>query len=94
LWLAGLFYLFATQEGKGYRPIGWIVHYPLLAVRDWKRSGVQLCLEAHVFWTYSRESSASVYRSIDFSSLAVRIRRGSAQGSLDYSLCFASGPNR
>ena len=50
---------------------------------------------AHVFWTYLRKSSASVYRSIAFSfprgpNLAwlgpVAIR-------LYYSLCFASRPN-
>jgi hypothetical protein len=28
LWLAGLFYLFATQEGKRYRPIGWMFIVP------------------------------------------------------------------
>jgi hypothetical protein len=28
LWLAGLFYLFATQEGKRYRPIGWMFIIP------------------------------------------------------------------
>ena len=28
LWLAGLFYLFATQDGKRYRPIGWMFIIP------------------------------------------------------------------
>jgi hypothetical protein len=28
LWLAGLFYLFATQDGKRYRPIGWMFIVP------------------------------------------------------------------
>ena len=30
LWLAGLFYLFATQEGKRYRPIGWMFIIPFV----------------------------------------------------------------
>ena len=30
LWLAGLFYLFATQEGKRFRPIGWMFIMPFL----------------------------------------------------------------
>jgi hypothetical protein len=30
LWLAGLFYLFATQDGKRYRPIGWMFIIPFL----------------------------------------------------------------
>jgi 4-amino-4-deoxy-L-arabinose transferase-like glycosyltransferase len=34
LWLAGLFYLFATQDGKRYRPIGWmfIVSFALFVI--------------------------------------------------------------
>jgi hypothetical protein len=28
LWLAGLYYLFATQDGKRYRPIGWMFIIP------------------------------------------------------------------
>jgi hypothetical protein len=34
IWLAGLFYLFATQDGKRYRPIGWmfIVPFVLFAI--------------------------------------------------------------
>jgi hypothetical protein len=28
LWLAGLFYLFATHDGKRYRPIGWMFIVP------------------------------------------------------------------
>jgi 4-amino-4-deoxy-L-arabinose transferase-like glycosyltransferase len=30
LWLAGLFYLFATLDGKRYRPIGWMFIVPFL----------------------------------------------------------------
>jgi len=30
LWLAGLFYLFATQDGKRYRPIGWMFIIPFV----------------------------------------------------------------
>src|SRR5262249_40378190 len=30
LWLAGLFYLFATQEGKRFRPIGWMFIMPFV----------------------------------------------------------------
>ena len=30
LWLAGLFYLFATQDGKRYRPIGWMFVVPFV----------------------------------------------------------------
>lgn len=30
LWLAGLFYLFATQDGKQYRPIGWMFIVPFV----------------------------------------------------------------
>jgi 4-amino-4-deoxy-L-arabinose transferase-like glycosyltransferase len=38
LWLAGLFYLFATQDGKRYRPIGWMF-ITFRAVRNRKMSG-------------------------------------------------------
>lgn len=30
LWLAGLFYLFATQDGKRYRPVGWMFVVPFV----------------------------------------------------------------
>jgi hypothetical protein len=30
LWLAGLFYLFAAQDGNRYRPIGWMFVIPFL----------------------------------------------------------------
>ena len=30
VWLAGLFYLFATQNGKRYRPIGWMFIVPFV----------------------------------------------------------------
>jgi hypothetical protein len=30
LWLAGLFYVFATEDGKRYRPIGWMFIVPFV----------------------------------------------------------------
>jgi len=42
LWLAGLFYLFATPDGKRYRPIGWMFIVPFVLFVVGKARGYYL----------------------------------------------------
>ena len=72
LWLAGLFYLFATQEGKGYRPIGWMFIIPFSLLVTGRGRGYSFVLKRTFFGlTLEKVQRAFIVRLTSLSSRCV-----------------------